>query len=50
MAMSPKQQMEEEGFPYVAFFVLLSTGFVSGIALTGLFPYVSFMVVDIYGE
>ena len=38
---------ESHDFPYFSFFVLLSAGFSSGLALTGLFPYVAYMVVDL---
>lgn len=43
-------EKEEPPFPYFHFSILLSAGFASGIALTGLFPYVSYMVVDLYGK
>jgi MFS family permease len=60
MNCAPKSLLQEGGmssevetdqrFPYFHFSILLSSGFASGIALTGLFPYVSFMVMDIYGN
>ena len=41
--------VEDTPFPYFHFSILLSTGMASGIALTGLFPYMSYMVMDLCG-
>ena len=37
-----------ENFPYVELVVLLSVAFSSSLALTGLFPYIAYMVVDLH--